>query len=226
MRKASTRDNVYQTLSEKYRIKASSIRSAASGAGLTSRRFLSITSFRRRRKKHLLKFAYGSHVSINHSRFPISSGLQFIFSGTHRQSSFTRKFVNCFVRRHRDVLCKRRGKHPSPKRISRVVLSNTVKFIERFDSKMRREIINTKYIVVCDESVIGDSVAVSVVIGGRRKSGGKNNNFPEIHHARLGACIRFSMPDRSTPFRVFIFKVKDLKRRPTLFTVLGPRGKE
>ena len=53
-RKASTRVNLYRNLAEKYGIKESSIRAAASKAGLTSKSTsLKYTFSERERKKHL-----------------------------------------------------------------------------------------------------------------------------------------------------------------------------
>ena len=58
--------------------------------------------------------------------------------------------------------------------------------------------MNSHNIVVFDESVIGDSVTVPVVIGEKRKSGGSNNNYVQTRQARLGCYIPFSMPDGTT----------------------------
>ena len=145
MRKASTRANIYQTLSEKYGIKASSIRSAASRAGLTSKRTSLNHIFSEEQEEALVEVCIRQSRKYRPFTIPDFIRVAKIFSGTHRQSSITRKFVNCFVRRHRDVLRKRRGKLTSPKRISSVVLSNTRKFIKRFDSKMRRKKSTQKY---------------------------------------------------------------------------------
>ena len=147
-----------------------------------------------------------------------------IFAGTNiKQREFTPNFVNSFARRHRSVLCKKRGKLTSPKRSSRSTLTNTQDFIASLNGKIQSNVINSQNIVVFDETIIGDSVTVPVVIRERRKSGGNNNNFAQTRQASLGCYIPFSMPDGTTPFRVFIFKSKDLKKDGAKFSVLSPK---
>ena len=81
-------------------------------------------------------------------------------------------------------------------------------------------------IVFFDETVIGDSVTVPVVIGERRKSGGSNINYVQTHQARLCCYIPFYMPDGTTPFRVYIFKSEDVTKGNEKFEVLTPSKEE
>ena len=105
----------------------------------------------------------------------------------------------------------KRGKLTSPTRNSNNTFAKTLAFIDSLNSDIERKRINSRNIVVLDETIIGDSVTVPVVIGERRGSGGNNINFAETRQARLGCCyIPFSMPDGTTPFRVFIFNSEDL----------------
>ena len=66
--------------------------------------------------------------------------------------------------------------------------------------------MNKRNIFVFDETRIGDGPDLPFVIGVRRNSGGRNINVIRIREKALGCYILFSMPDGSTPFRVFIFK--------------------
>jgi len=74
------------------------------------------------------------------------------------------------------------------------------------DYYMKRNTLNKNNPVVFDETVIGNNSYVPVVIGERRKSGRSNMNVLRIREKALGCYIPFSMPDGTTPFRVFIFK--------------------
>ena len=76
--------------------------------------------------------------------------------------------------------------------------------------------------MVFDETIIGDSVTVPVVIGERRGSGGNNINIAETRQARLGCSTPFFMPDETTPFRIFIFNSEDLGKKGRGSQVLKP----
>ena len=71
---------------------------------------------------------------------------------------------------------------------------------------MKGNRMNKNNIVVFDETIVGDGAYVPIVIGERRDSGGGNINALAARERALGCYIPFSMPDGSTPFRVFIFK--------------------
>ena len=127
------------------------------------------------------------------------------------------------MKRHRQVLLKRKGKITSPTRKSCSTITKTQNFINMFDKKIQSGKVNYHNIVVFDETINGDSVTVPVVIGQRRNSGGNNNNVVHTRQARLGCYIPFSMPDGTTPFRVFIFNDKDLDDSGSTFRVLTPK---
>jgi len=138
----------------------------------------------------------------------------------------TRKFLECFVKRHRDVLSMKRGKLTSPTRSLLDMMEKTEGFIASLNSQVQRKAMNERNIVVFDETIIGDSVAVPVVIGEHRRSGGNTNNFAQKQDARLGCYIPFSMPDGTTPFRVFIFTKSSLKNADDNFTVSLPENEK
>lgn len=84
--------------------------------------------------------------------------------------------------------------------------------------------MNKRNTFVFDETVIGDSNSPPVVIGERRKSGGGNINVLRIREKTLGCYIPFSMPDGTTPFRVFIFKSGSGKEGRILQHAVVPRA--
>ena len=222
-RRACTRVNLYRYLSEKYGITEASIRSAASKAGLTNKSTSLRHIFSEKEEEALVEVCVSQARGYKPFTIPVFCRVARMFAGTLTgHQKITRKFVSGFIRRHRSILCKKRGKLTSPKRTSETTLAATQGFIDLLDSKMQSKVINSKNIVVFDETIIGDSVNVPVVIGERRKSGGSNNNYAQTRHASLGCYIPFSMPDGTTPFRVFILKDKDLARSGADFTVLTP----
>ena len=66
---ASWRSRAYPYLAEKYDLKESSIRSAASRAGLTSKAASLNHIFSVKEEEPLLRFAKGRHVNIGHLQF-------------------------------------------------------------------------------------------------------------------------------------------------------------
>ena len=82
--------------------------------------------------------------------------------------------------------------------------------------------MNKRNTFVFDETVIGDCCKIPLVIGQRQKSGGGNINVLRIREKALGCYIPFSMPDGSTPFRVFIFKSGSKKKGKVLPQALRP----
>ena len=129
-----------------------------------------------------------------------------LFAKRDEDHRFSREFVKGFVKRHESVLCGGGGKITSPTRCLETTQEKTKEFIDLMNSYMRGNTLNAKNLVVFDECVIGDNKYVPVVIGERRKSGGGNINVLRVREKALGCYIPFSMPDGSTPFRVFIFK--------------------
>ena len=84
--------------------------------------------------------------------------------------------------------------------------------------------MNKRNTFVFDETVIGDCCKIPLVIGERRKSGGGNINMIRVREKALGCYIPFSMPDGSTPFRVFIFKSGSKKTGQVLPQARRPTG--
>ena len=62
------------------------------------------------------------------------------------------------------------------------------------------------------------------MIGERRDSGGGNINALETRERALGCYIPFSMPDGSTPFRVFIFRGDETDVDGVPVTALQPEA--
>ena len=86
------------------------------------------------------------------------------------------------------------------------MLQKTLDFIASMDEIMATHVINKNNIVVFDETIIKDGGTLPIVIGERKESGGGTVNVIDIKAYPLGCYIPFSMPDGSTPFRVFIFR--------------------
>jgi len=118
----------------------------------------------------------------------------------------SRKFVSGFCVRHADIIVKKTGTITSKKRCYEHMVENTLEFIDALDDIMALNIINKNNIVVFDETIIGDDFSVPVLIGEKKDSAGGNLNTVRTRELALGCYIPFSMPDGSTPFRVFIFR--------------------
>ena len=146
-----------------------------------------------------------------------------IFAGRDEKHHFSPQFVRSFVKRHKDVLFLDNGEITSPTRCLCSTQEKTEEFISLLDRYMNGNTMNKRNIFVFDETVIGDSNSVPVVIGERRKSGGGNINVLRIRQKALGCYIPFSMPDGTTPFRVFIFKSGSKKQGRILQHALVPR---
>ena len=82
----------------------------------------------------------------------------------------------------------------------------TLEFIDALDDIMALNIVNKSNMIVFDETIIGDDFSVPIVIGEKKDSAGGNINVVRTREMALGCYIPFSMPDGSTPFRVFIFR--------------------
>jgi len=145
-----------------------------------------------------------------------------IFAQKDKKRPFSVRFVKGFVRRHSDVLCMKRGKLTSPTRCLRTTREKTLDFISKMNMYMDGNTMNKRNTFVFDETVIGDCCKIPLVIGQRRKSGGGNINVLRIREKALGCYIPFSMPDGSTPFRVFIFKSGSKKKGQVLPQSLRP----
>ena len=129
-----------------------------------------------------------------------------IFAKKDKKHPFSRKFVSGFLRRHDKVLQNSYGKITSPIRCRDTTQEKTKEFISLINRYRRKNTLNKRNTFVFDETIIGDSCRIPLVIGERRKCGGGNINVIRIREKALGCYIPFSMPDGSTPFRVFILR--------------------
>jgi len=145
-----------------------------------------------------------------------------IFAKKKKKHPFSRKFVRGFIGRHDKVLFAARGKITSPTRDARTTQEKTKRFIALLNTYRKRNTMNKRNMFVFDETVIGDGCTIPLVIGERRKSGGGNINVLRIREKALGCYIPFSMPDGSTPFRVFIFRSGSKKEGRILPHGLAP----
>ena len=196
--------------------------SAAKRAGLTS-------------PEHSLRFAFSLEeeealvvVCLLHARqgTPLTR-LEFrqlaaIYAKRDGGKIFSSHFVSNFVSRHSDELCAVRGKITSPTRCHGVTKQRTEDFIASMDIIMRKKIINQNNMVAFDETVIGDSVSIPIVIGERKDSGGGTVNVCKIREVALGTYIPFSLPDGSTPLRVFILRTGKVKKGEEITASLAP----
>ena len=136
--------------------------------------------------------------------------------------SFSRHFVDDFVERYSSVLCKKKGKLTSPKRCYEAMKEKTYEFIESMNSIMRTNTINKNNMVVFDETVLGDSLTLPLYIGEQKDSGGGSTNVCRIREKRLGTYIPFSLPDGTTPFRVFIVKDDEMVDDDSMMVTFAP----
>ena len=71
------------------------------------------------------------------------------------------------MRRHRDVLNKKNGKLTSPTRKSCNINAKTQAFIKKLNRSVTSNWMNSHNVVIFDETVIVDSIAVPVILRGR-----------------------------------------------------------
>lgn len=225
MSRARKRKGFYKNLSEKERCSQCTLRKRVSRARLTSKTFSLMCTFSKEEEDALVNVC----IQCSRDNRPLTI-LDFIrlasyFANRFDEADFfTRSFPRRFLMRHKEILCKRKGKMTSPTRCSDRMLQKTEEFIEELDPFMASHHMNKNNIVVFDETIIGDDVSLPLVIGERRKSGGGNLNVNQPRQGALGCYIPFSMPDGSTPFRVFIFKTGKLKKGQEIVDVLIPRN--
>ncbi len=221
--KASTRDHIYQRLSLETGLSESSIRAAASRSGLTSSSRSLRCIFSEEEEDALVQVCVILAREGRPFTIPAFIRVASIFAEKENEESFLAySFFRKFMKRHSDSLCKRKGIITSETRTYRAMLEKTEEFITLINSKLEKNTMNSKNIVVFDETVIGDDVSVPIVIGERRKSGGGNIHVSYTRDAALGCYIPFSMPDGTTPFRVYIFKSEELKEEGDILYALSP----
>ena len=223
--RASTRKNFYQKLHESNNASLCALRKRVSRAHLTSKRFSLMCTFSKEEEDALVDVCILCSRENKPLTIPDFIRLASYFANRFDEADFfTRSFQCRFINRHRDVLCKRTGKMTSPTRCSDKMLQKTEEFIEELDPFMTSHHMNKNNTVVFDETIIGDSISLPLFIGERRKSGGGNLNVNEPRQVPLGCYIPFSMPDGSTPFRVFIFRTGKLKKGQEIIDVLKPKN--
>ena len=226
MRRSSTRRHLYSTLSEETGRSQGSLRVAAHRAGLTSRAHSLMCSFSQEEEEALLNvcivFARRGEPFIIDDFLTIAS---FFNKGFKTGEFFTRSFARSFYMRHSYILTYKKGKITSPIRKVETMLQKTQEFIAMLNSDMVSHKINKNNLFVFDETIIGNSISLPIVIGERRKSGGGAINVFVLNGKALGCYIPFSMPDGSTPFRVYIFRAGKLKKGQEILEVLIPDEK-
>ena len=121
---------------------------------------------------------------------------------------------------------KKKGKITSPKRCIEAMQKNTEDFVESMEMIMDTNIINKNNIVVFDETVIGEGCAPWIVIAEKKDFAGNNANMSLNLGQRLGTYIPFSMPDGTTPYRVFIFREGNLKEGEVLQHSVAPKDEK
>ena len=219
-----TRRGSYSTTAKETGKSVASVKMAASRAGLTS-------------PEHNLKHAFSMedelalvNVCIIKSRqgnpFTIRAFIRlasFTAGKTKREEFFSYCFVKKFVKRHSDALRLKKGKVTSPARCIHSLLQKTEEFIDLLNNSMASKLMNQNNIVVFDESVIGDCVSQCKRLGERTDFGGNNINVYETRESALGTYIPFSLPDGSTPFRVFIVKTGKKGKQFSTDTALVPK---
>ena len=177
MTRASTRNNFYKKLHESSGCSLCALRKRVSRAHMTSKRFSLMCTFSKEEEDALVDVC----ILCSRENKPLTIRdfirLASYFANRFDEADFlTRSFERRFIKRHKNVLCKRTGKMTSPTRCSDKMLQKTEEFIQELDPFMTTHHMNKNNIVVFDETIIGDDVSLPLVIGERRKSGGGNLN--------------------------------------------------
>jgi len=116
---ASWRSTAYRYLAGKYNLKESSIRSAASRAGLTSKAASLNHIFSVEEEEALVEVCIRQARQYRPFTIPEFCNVARKFAGSlHPRRKMGRKFVSGFVKRHRKVLHTKKGKITSPTRSS------------------------------------------------------------------------------------------------------------
>ena len=224
-RRASTRRNLYPFLAEKYEVSRAYVRLVASRAKLTSREHSLMCVFSEEEEDALVKVCIAYSRRNEAFTIPDFITIASFFKGiTEKCDFFSRSFVRTFRGRHSDLLKIQKGKITSPTRNAENMLELTQEFISGLNSSMVSHTINKNNLFVFDETIVGDSISLPLVIGERRKSGGGNLNVVYTREKALCSYIPFSMPDGTTPFRVYIFKVEKMKKDQEILHVVVPKN--
>jgi len=221
-KQASTRKDAYKRVSLETGLSSNSLRLAASRTGQTKTGRSLKYAFSEEEEKALVTVCLmyaRQNMPLTLKDFII---LASIYAKREEGHYFTYPFVSDFVERHSDVLKKKEGKVTSPRRCIEAMQKNTQDFVESMDMIMALNIINKNNLVVFDETVIGEDGPLPIVIAEDKDEAGNNANVNQTRGQRLGTYIPFSMPDGSTPYRVFIFRSGNLKDGETLKHAVGP----
>ena len=225
-RRSSTRLNLYAKLSKEIGASKGSLRNIVSRAHLTCRKFSLMCAFSQEEEDALVNVCIAFARKNEPFTIPDFIKIASIFNGRNSASEyFTRSFVRRFRNRHSGLLSIRKGKVTSPTRWSSRMKEKTEDFIRKIDKRIASHKMNESNTFVFDETIIGNSISLPLVIGERRKSGGGNINVFHTREKALGCYIPFSMPDGSTPFRVYIFRAGKLKEGQELLDVVVPDTK-
>ena len=131
---AFKRDQAYSYLAEKYHLKQSSIRAAASRAGLTDKATSLKRIFSTKDEEALVEVCIRQSRQYRPFTVPEFQHVAREFAGKlKKHRNFGRKFIHCFVKRHRKVLNMKRGKLTSPTRNSHNIYAKTQAFIDKLD---------------------------------------------------------------------------------------------
>ena len=221
-KEASTRKDAYKLVSLETGSSCNSLRLDASRSGLTKTGRSLKYAFSEEEEKALVT------VCLMYARqnMPLTIKdfieLASIFAKKKEGHYFSYAFVSDFVKRHSDVLKKKEGKVTSPRRCIDAMQQNTQDFVESMNMIMALNIINKNNLMVFDETVIGEDGPLPTVIAEQKDAAGNNANVCQTRGQRLGTYVPFSMPDGSTPYRVFIFRSGNLKDGETMKHAVGP----
>ena len=203
MSNASTRGEAYQKICDEFKVSYSTIRNAASKAGITNpmHSLHYILSEAEEKAIVLLCMKYSNR----NQPLTIPDFIELVsrykcYPETQRVS---RHFVSNFVKRNKSRLCIREGTVTSPSRSSDIMQDLTEDFISDLDTLFRTNIINKRNLFVFDETIIGESDAKQLFIGTRRNSAGGNVNVFRKRGKAIGSVTPFSLPDGTTPFIVY-----------------------
>ena len=168
------------------------------------------------------------HVREQHYHARNLSSWQVFFAGRDKDCPFSSRFGDGFLERNKAVLVSRRETITSPTRCLGTTLEKTKEFISTLTEYMMRNTMNKRNtFVFWWNSHWWQQFSARCHQRERRKSGGGNINLLRFREKSLGCYIPFfSMPDGSTPFRVFIFKSGCKKQRHSCSTCISSKSRK
>ena len=102
------------------------------------------------------------------------------------------------------------------------MLQKTKEFVSTLNDLFQSKTINNNNLVVFDETVIGESESLPIVIGEKIDSGGGNISVVRTRESMLCSYIPISMSDGNSPFRVTICKRDKRVRDESTLTAVIP----